>query len=137
MNILINILTQNTRNTRKTQSEDPLPAKQVKDDEFRSGFVVSIEVRSCISQQCLYVIVVQYENNRFPYGSRIQNVHVKLFSGADSCHIQVLYVSPKSPAVPQVVLEAPTVPRMPQNQHDKLLITSGHLSVRVRPSVAQ
>ena len=60
---------------------------------------------------------------------------MKLFSGADSCQIQVLYVSLKSPAVQRVVLEAQTVPHMPQNQHDKLLITSGHLSVRVRPSV--
>lgn len=60
-----------------------------------------------------------------------------LYSGAYSCHNQALYVSPNSPAVQRVVLEAPAVPHMPQNQHDKLLITSGHLSVRVRPSVAQ
>lgn len=32
-----------------------------------------------------------------------QNVHVKLFSGADSSHIRVLYVLTKSPAVQRVV----------------------------------
>lgn len=67
----------------------------------------------------------------------IHNVEVKLFSGAESCQIQVLNVLSKSPAVQQVILEAPTTPHMPPNQRDKLLITSGHLSVRVRPSVAQ
>lgn len=95
------------------------------------------KVAQMLAQQCPYVFVLQYENFWILYGSHIQNAHVKLFSGADSCHIQVLYVSPKSPAVQRVVLEAPTVSHMSQNQHDKLLITSGHLSVRVRPSVAQ
>lgn len=59
------------------------------------------------------------------------------FLEAKSCQMRVRNVSTKSPAVQKVKLEAPSVPHMPQNQRDKLLITSGHLSVRVRPSVAQ
>lgn len=59
------------------------------------------------------------------------------FLEAKSCQMWVRNVSTKSPAVQKVKLEAPSVPHMPQNQRDKLLIASGHLSVRVRPSVAQ
>lgn len=123
-------------NTGKAESEDLLQEKQLKDEEFRSGFAVAIQVKSC-TDACPAVPVCvcgPVWNNCFGH---IQNVHVKFFSGADSCHIQVLYMLPKSPAVQRVVLEALTVARMPPNQHDKLLITSGHLSVRVRPSVTQ
>lgn len=59
------------------------------------------------------------------------------FLEAKSCQMRVRNASTKSPAVQKVKLEAPSVPHMPQNQRDKLLIASGHLSVRVRPSVAQ
>lgn len=59
------------------------------------------------------------------------------FLEAKSCQMRVRNVSTKSPAVQKVKLEALSVPHMPQNQRDKLLIASGHLSVRVRPSVAQ
>ncbi len=46
-------------------------------------------------------------------------------------------MSLKSLAVQRLVLEASSVLHVPQNQHDKLLIMSAHLSVKVRPSVAQ
>lgn len=59
------------------------------------------------------------------------------FLEAKSCQRRIRNVSTKSPTVQKVKLEALSVPHMPQNQRDKLLIVSGHLSVRVRPSVAQ
>lgn len=78
-----------------------------------------------LTQQCLYRFVFQFENSFVLY-SKYNPCEIILSSRLVSNPS-----TPISPTVHRVVPEGPTVARMPQNQHDKLLITSGHLSVRV------